>query len=55
MQWFGHILRMDKDRMVKQEIYVMFKARAEGDMLMDAPKHNPWKELYTYTRDRDFW
>ena len=53
LQWLGHILRMDngmnneRPRMVKKAIYVMFKARSEGDMLMDAPKHDSWKELCT--------
>lgn len=40
LQWIGNILRMDRERMVKQTIFVMFKARTEGDMLMHAPKHN---------------
>ena len=54
LQWLGHILRMGKERMVKQAIYVMFKKRTEGDMLMDAPKHNSWRELCTYACDKDY-
>ena len=46
---------MDRTRMVKQAIFVMFKSRTEGDMLMDAPQDITWKELCTYACDRDFW
>ena len=55
LQWIGHILRMNKERMVKQAIFVMYKSRSEGDMLMDAPRHITWKELCTYACDRNFW
>ena len=49
------ILQMDKELMVKQVIFVMFKVRSDGDMLMDASQHTTWRELYTYTCDKDFW
>ena len=41
--------------MVKQTTFVMFKARTEDDMLMDSPQHTTWRELCTYTCDRDHW
>ena len=55
LQWLDHTLRMDKEHMVKQAIFVMFKARSDGDMLMDAPHHATWRELCTYTCHKDFW
>ena len=55
LQWLGHILRMGTDRLLKRAIFYMFKERQEGDMLMDAPTHNSWRELCTYACDRDYW
>ena len=55
LQWLGHILRMDKERKVKQAIYIMFKKPQEGDMLMDAPAADSWHELCTYAWDREYW
>ena len=55
LQWLGHILRMDKDRKLKQTVYIMFKSQRPGDLLMDAPKTNSWRELCTYACDRDYW
>lgn len=49
------MLRMGSGRMVKQAIFVMFKARTEGDKFINVSKHNSWRELCTYTCDRDFW
>ena len=46
---------MGKERMVKQAIYVMYKHRTEGDMLMDAPQNTTWRELCAYACDRDYW
>jgi hypothetical protein len=45
LQWVGHILRMGTDRKVKQAVFEMFKAPTEGDILMDAPKVDSWKQL----------
>ena len=55
LQWLGHILRMGRKRLLKRAIYEMLKERQEGDMLMDAPSHNSWRELCTYAIDRDYW
>ena len=54
LQWLGHILRMDKERKLKQATYIMFKARRPGDLLMDAPETDSWRELCTYACDRDY-
>ena len=55
LQWLGHILRMGRERKLKQAVFVMFKAQQPGDLLMDAPKTNSWRELCTYACDRDYW
>ena len=55
LQWLGHILRMGKERKVKQAIFVMFKSPQQGDMLMDAPATNSWYELCAYALDREYW
>ena len=55
LQWLGHILRMTKERKIKQAIFMMFKTPQPGDMLMDAPKTDSWRELCTYALDRDYW
>ena len=33
----------------------MFKARTAGDLLMDAPETQSWKELTTYACNVDYW
>ena len=55
LQWLGHILRMGPERLLKQAVFEMFRNRKEGDMLMDAPAHQSWRELCTYAVDRDYW
>ena len=35
LQWAGHILRQGPERKIKQALFEMFKAPAEGDLLMD--------------------
>ena len=55
LQWLGHILRMGTERLLKRAAYEMFKNRKAGDLLMDAPTHQTWKELCTYAVDRDYW
>ena len=55
LQWLGHILRMPPERKIKQAIFIMFKAPQPGDILMDAPQTDSWRELCTYAWDRDYW
>ena len=55
LQWLGHILRMGKERKVKQAIFVMFRSPQQGDMLMDAPATDSWYELCAYALDREYW
>ena len=46
---------MGTERLLKRAAYEMFKNRKAGDLLMDAPTHQTWKELCTYAVDRDYW
>ena len=55
LQWLGHILRMGRERKIKQAIFEMYKAPQQGDMLMDAPRTDSWRELCTYGCDREYW
>ena len=38
LQWLGHILRLDEDRLLFKAVQHMYSHRSEGDLLMDAPK-----------------
>ena len=52
----GHILRMDSGRKLKQTVFEMYKDRSEGDMLMDVPEANTWRELtkkYVWDKNTD--
>ena len=55
LQWLGHIMRMGKDRKLKQAVYEMFRAPKPGDLLMDAPKVKSWYELGAYAWDKEYW
>ena len=55
LQWLGHILRLGQERQIKHSIFGMYKKPTEGDLLMDSPKTSSWKELCTYTMDREYW
>ena len=46
---------MTDERKLKQAAYEIFKSPKSGDLLMDAPKTDSWRELKTYVEDRDFW
>ena len=51
----GHILRMGPERDLKKVIFVLWKEKREGCMLMDAPKTDSWRELTTYVCNREWW
>ena len=55
LQWLGHILRMDKGRKLKQAAFEIFKSPRPGDLLMDAPRTNSWRELVAYANDKEYW
>ena len=46
---------MGHERKIKQAVYEIFKMRGEGDLLMDAPVVDSWRELQKYAADRDYW
>ena len=45
----------DTGRKIKQEVFEMFKARQEGDLLMDAPEYTSWRELQQHAADVENW
>ena len=55
LQWLGHIMRMGTERKIKQTIFEMYKSPQQGDMLMDTPATDSWRELWTYACDREYW
>ena len=55
LQWLGHILRLDEDRLLLKAVQHMYAHRSEGDLLMDAPKTANWLELRQWTQDRKKW
>ena len=55
LQWLGHILRLDEDRLLSKAIRLMYEGRSEGDLLMDAPVTKTWEELRHWARDRKKW
>ena len=55
LQWLGHILRLDEDRLLFKAIRLMYEGRSEGDLLMDAPVTKTWEELRHWARDRKKW
>ena len=46
---------MGLERLLRQTVFEMFRNRKEGDLLMDAPTHESWRELRSYAADRDYW
>ena len=55
LQWVGHILRMNPDRMVHKALRHISENRSEGDLLMDVPDKFSWNELKALTSNRDGW
>ena len=52
LQWVGHILRMDPDRMVNKALRHICENRREGDLLMDTPPPLTWVQLKDLANDR---
>ena len=52
LQWLGHILRLDEDRLLLKAVQHMYAHRSEDDLLMDAPKTANWLELGQWSKDR---
>ena len=38
LQWLGHILRLDEERILQRAVKEVYENKSEGDILMDAPK-----------------
>ena len=55
LQWLGHILWLDEDRMLQRVVKDVYENRCEGDIMMDAPKTDSWRELKMCAVDRDKW
>ena len=55
LQWVGHILRMGPERMVKQAVFELFKAPTEGNLLMDVPAVESWRELCIRAQNKEAW
>ena len=41
--------------MLKLAVFEMHKASQPGDLLMDAPKTDSWRELLKFAGDRELW
>ena len=54
-KWLGHILRMDRSRLVKHAAAVQFASNRHGNIFMDAPAHFEYRELEQLARLRDRW
>ena len=55
LQWCGHILRMQDERMVKWSLFHIYENRQLGDMLMDIPPGLSWTQLQKMAADRLGW
>ena len=44
-KWLGHILRMDRSRLVKHAVAVQFVRNRHGNMFMDVPTHFSYRGL----------
>ena len=49
----GHILPLDEDRMQQRAVKEAYDTRSEGDIMMDAPETDSWRELRLWTADGD--
>ena len=55
LQWVGHILRMDQDRLVYKALYYEHTHRTEGGLLMDLHVSHTWRDLCVMASDRSAW
>ena len=46
---------MGTERSLKRVTFIMFKHPREGDLLMDAPDKESWRNLVAWAMDRDKW
>ena len=40
---------------LKQTVFALFTVPSQGDLLMDSPKVDSWRELMQFAADRDFY
>ena len=38
LQWLGHILRLEEERILQRVVKEVYENKSEGDIMMDAPK-----------------
>ena len=55
LQWLGHILRLDEDRLLQRAVHHVYNNRCDGDILSDAPRTDSWAELKMWGADREKW
>ena len=55
LQWLGHILRLDEDRLLQRAVHHVYNNRCDGDILSDAPRTESWAELKMWAADREKW
>ena len=55
LKWLGFIMRQVDVRLIRIAIDVQTSMNLQGNILMDAPKHNNLNELTTMAKDEAFW
>ena len=51
----GFIMRQVNVRLIKTAAYVQASMNRQGNILMDAPRHNDLNELAVMAKDEAFW
>ena len=54
-KWFGHILRLDGQRLVKLAVKVQYDMALPGNICMDAPPSTSFEDLVRQAQDREDW
>ena len=44
-----------EERILQRAVKEVYENRSEGDILMDAPKTDSWREMKLWATDRDKW